>query len=222
MTVPFTHAAVRLLAAAGAGALLGLEREIRGRPAGLRTTMLVCFSAAAVLLFVQGMTGGDSAATSRVTQGVVTGIGFLGAGVITRRGTLVHGLTTAAVIWIATILGLTFGAGLWDYGAFGVAVTLLILISLRRCEGWLTREWHGTFTITVQMSGVTDVEIRQRLEAAKVKVKNVCLQYDFEAKQRTLRCDIKHGRKHLFDVTEKVLADRTPARGVISVRWDHE
>jgi putative Mg2+ transporter-C (MgtC) family protein len=217
--VTFTQATLRVLAAAGAGAAFGLEREIRGRPAGLRTTMITTFAAAAAMIFAEQALG-DSA--SRFAQGLITGIGFLGAGTITRHESLVHGLTTAAVVWTATIIGMTFGAGLWSLGVLSLALTLLILLPLRACEKWLPREWHGTFVITVQLAGITDAEIKQRLEAAHVKVKHVCLEYDLEAKQRTLRCDIKHRKQHLFQVAEQVMTDLTHARGVLSASWEQE
>ena len=217
--ISFTQATLRLIAAAGAGAAFGIEREIRGRPAGLRTTMLTTLAAAAAMVFAE-QTFGDSA--SRLSQGLITGIGFLGAGTITRHESLVHGLTTAAVVWAATILGMTFGAGLWSLGWLTLGVSLLILLPLRGCEKWLPREWHGRFIITVQMSGITDAEIKQRLEAAQVKVKHVCLEYDLEAKQRTMRCEIKHRRQHLFQVAEQVMSDLTHARGVLSANWEQE
>jgi putative Mg2+ transporter-C (MgtC) family protein len=219
VSISVTEAALRLLAAGVAGAAVGVERQRRGRPAGLRTTMVTCVAAAAAMLFAQILT---PEGTSRVAQGVITGIGFLGAGIITREGTLVHGLTTAAVIWTSTVLGLLFGVGLWAFGGMGVVLVLLILVPLRLCEQVLAHEWHGRFVVTVQMAGITDPEIKQRLQAAGVKVKHVCLDYDMEAKQRKLTCEIVLTRRHLFQVAEQVMTDFTHARGVLAASWNQE
>src|SRR5690349_11606932 len=107
-TLTFPQVALRLGCAAAAGAIIGVERELRGRPAGLRTTILACIAAAVGTIFSAATFGQDG---SRVAQGFVIGIGFLGSGVIVHRGASVTGLTTAAVLWIATILGMVFGTG---------------------------------------------------------------------------------------------------------------
>src|SRR5689334_10257122 len=190
---------LRLGCATLAGAIIGIERELRGRPAGLRTTILATVAAAVGIIFSIAVFGQDG---SRVAQGFVIGIGFLGSGVIVHRGASVTGLTTAAVLWLATILGLVFGAGQYALGCLAITLTLLILVALRWTEGWLPREWHGTLVVTVQMSGLSDAEIRQKVESLHVDVKHVCLEYDLDAKQRTVRCLVKHHRRHHFQVSE--------------------
>jgi len=107
-----TRVAIRLLTAAILGGIIGFEREHRGKAAGLRTHMLVALGSALFVLVPQ-QAGGTSADISRVTQGLVTGIGFLGAGSIVKgvdeRG--VHGLTTAAGLWLTAAIGMTAGLG---------------------------------------------------------------------------------------------------------------
>ncbi len=126
---------LRLVVAAFAGCLLGLNREMLGKPAGLRTHALVSLGsalAAVTILGIPGVNAGE--ALSRVMQGVVTGIGFLGAGVILQRSSgKVTGLTTAAMVWIAAMLGLAAGAGRWLEVLVATALTFLILI-LERWE----------------------------------------------------------------------------------------
>ncbi|MEX2598032.1 MAG: MgtC/SapB family protein [Dehalococcoidia bacterium] len=117
--------ALRLLAATILGAVIGLERERRGRPAGLRTLALVSLgSAGFTVVSAFGFLGGDP---GRVASGVVTGIGFLGAGSILREGSGVTGVTTAASIWAVAALGMLVGAGLY---ILAISMTLLILIVL--------------------------------------------------------------------------------------------
>jgi putative Mg2+ transporter-C (MgtC) family protein len=122
-----------------AGALIGLERSYNGRPAGFRTHSLVALAAAsaAVLtfepMFLSGL-GGNRLDPSRLSQGVMTGIGFLGAGVIFKEGMSVQGLTTAASIWACAAVGFLFGVGMWPAGALVTGAVLVTLILFRAIE----------------------------------------------------------------------------------------
>ncbi|RRV10390.1 MgtC/SapB family protein [Pseudomonas sp. v388] len=122
-----TRITVRLLMAALLGGILGYEREHRGKAAGIRTHMLVCMGAALFVL-VPRMAGADDAALSRVVQGIVAGIGFLGAGTILKDGVRsaaqVKGLTTAAGLWMTAAIGVAAGMG---REATAVLSTLLAL-----------------------------------------------------------------------------------------------
>ncbi|WP_420469853.1 MgtC/SapB family protein [Brevundimonas sp. FT23042] len=123
-----------------AGAVIGLEREWRGRAAGLRTHILV--SLASALLMLAAVSQADWAFRAlpdqnvvtdpvRMAHGVLTGIGFLCAGVIFRAGFSIHGLTTAASLWITAAIGLLFGARLYEIGVAGVVATAAILAGLK-------------------------------------------------------------------------------------------
>ena len=107
---------LRPLAALLAGALVGLERSYHGRAAGLRTYALVCLGSALLVALadelMRGPAGGLGDST-RVIQGIVTGVGFLGAGVIVKEGFSVRGLTTAASIWVISAVGVVIGAGFY-------------------------------------------------------------------------------------------------------------
>ena len=118
---------LRLLLAAALGAIIGYQRERAGKPAGLRTHILICVGAA--LFTVASLYGfGAVADPSRVAAGIVAGIGFIGAGAIIRTGEgIVAGLTTAATIWAVAAIGLAAGAGLYLVSA---VTTVLILIVL--------------------------------------------------------------------------------------------
>jgi putative Mg2+ transporter-C (MgtC) family protein len=120
-----------------AGGLVGLERSFHGRAAGLRTYALVSFASALLVVVAQYLEsgpGGGNGNVTRVVQGIVTGIGFLGAGVIVKEGFTVRGLTTAASIWVVSAIGVTFGAGFLIPGAVAVALTLGALALLRIVE----------------------------------------------------------------------------------------
>ena len=129
-----------ILGAVIAGGLIGFEREYRGRAAGFRTHILVALASTLLMLAAarQGawtyaeIPGSQIVADpTRMAHGILTGIGFLCAGVIFREGFSVHGLTTAASLWMVSALGVLFGAGLTGLGAIGAAVTLSILVALR-------------------------------------------------------------------------------------------
>ena len=126
--------AIRLAAATFAGAVIGLNRDLRRKPAGVRTHALVTLGAAiSTLLIVHFEPGGQVAnadALSRVVQGIITGIGFLGAGVILRDAAgRVSGLTTAATIWICAALGTLCGVGDWALLLMSLGLVLLILLA---------------------------------------------------------------------------------------------
>lgn len=125
-----TQVTVRLLMAALLGAVLGFEREMKGKAAGVRTHMLVAIGAALFVL-VPRMAGADDAALSRVVQGIVAGIGFLGAGTILkgRDGDAGHvkGLTTAAGLWMTAAIGVAAGMGREATALISTVLTLLVL-----------------------------------------------------------------------------------------------
>ena len=120
---------LRLVGAATIGALIGLNRDLHHKPSGLKTLSLVALGAALVTLVVIDGTA-DPNAVSRVLQGVITGIGFLGAGVIIREPstTKVRGLTTAAAIWVTACLGSACGMGAWRPAMVATAILAFILL----------------------------------------------------------------------------------------------
>jgi putative Mg2+ transporter-C (MgtC) family protein len=129
-----TDLLLRLVAATAIGALVGLNRELRDKPAGLRTHALVGLGAAVVTVSAIGVAAaaGDPRgdAFARVVQGVITGIGFLGAGVILRdtEQQRIHGLTSAATIWVVACLGIACGAGHWATVLAASVLTFVVLI----------------------------------------------------------------------------------------------
>jgi len=115
------------------GGLIGWEREVEGKPAGLRTIMLVCLSACIFVLSVEwaSVDRGCSMDVARVMSGIAEGVGFLGAGLIMRSGGKVRWLTTAASVWAAAAVGLTVGLGLYYVAVLG---SILVFVTLRWFE----------------------------------------------------------------------------------------
>ncbi len=128
--LPLEDVVLRLMSALLLGMLMGVEREVHGRPAGLRTHGLVSIGSALFTLISIGMLG-QRADPGRIAAGVVTGIGFLGAGTIMRYGFSVYGLTTAASIWAAAAVGMACGVG-WLPAALIATATVLLTLALLR------------------------------------------------------------------------------------------
>ena len=123
---PFSEAFLRLALAAGLGGAIGLEREFRHKPAGLRTNMLIALGSALFSMLSVEL-GAGAGSPDRIAAQVVTGIGFLGAGAILRSGENVHGLTTAATIWVNAAIGMAAGLGSYTVAAVAAAITLGVL-----------------------------------------------------------------------------------------------
>lgn len=120
--------ALRLVAATVIGGAIGLNRDLHGKPTGVRTMALVGLGSALIIV-ASSLVGGNGDAT-RAVQGIITGIGFLGAGVIVKNAgsAHVHGLTTAATIWLTAALGVTCGLGHWRLALLALALSLAVLM----------------------------------------------------------------------------------------------
>lgn len=140
---------LRLGAATLAGGLIGLNRDLHGKPIGLRTLSIVSLATAMLLVLVDPSydQGGpkNADAASRVMQGILTGIGFLGAGVIIRaeHDFRIRGLTSAACTWLAACVGIVCGVGQWRIVIVALAITFTVLIVGGRIERWLHRTLGG-------------------------------------------------------------------------------
>ncbi len=159
LVLPVSTVALRLLVAFVLGGVIGLERERRDRPAGLRTHILVTVGAALVMMLSR-LIAGEDFDPGRIAAGVVTGIGFLGAGTIIRYGADVHGLTTAATIWAASVVGLTVGIGSYSAAVVATAIIFVTLTALRRLEryiGGVTAEQRITVQLTSGASFPTQI-----------------------------------------------------------------
>lgn len=185
---------VRLLAALGAGALIGYERSFHGRPAGLRTHVLVCLASALLMLVTVyedhwvRTTGDSRLDPTRMAQGIMTGIGFLGAGVIVKEGLNVRGLTTAASIWITAGIGVLAGVGLYLPMAFSVLLTLLVLSVFRWIEMRVPTQAYYYFDVQYSREGTVSEEgMRSLLGKLGFSIANFSYRLDGTGQQRLLR-----------------------------------
>ena len=143
MGLDFADIALRLAAAMVAGALIGVDREIKKRPAGVQTHALVAIGAALTVLVVVGAPSAAADYLGHAVQGIITGIGFLGAGVIMQYERRVEGLTTAASIWTAAALGMACGAGYLALAGIGLAAVIFVLVVGGWVERWMERRGMG-------------------------------------------------------------------------------
>ncbi|HET8745213.1 MAG TPA: MgtC/SapB family protein [Ramlibacter sp.] len=166
----------RLIAALFAGGLIGLERSHRGRPAGFRTHALVCLASSLLMLvtvyeshwFSVSLEGGSRATIdpTRLAQGIMTGIGFVGAGAIIKEGFSVRGLTTAASIWITAAIGILTGIGFYLAAAIGTLLALGTLSLFRWVEARVPTESYATFMVRFKRgAAVTEEDLRKLLRA---------------------------------------------------------
>jgi putative Mg2+ transporter-C (MgtC) family protein len=156
----------RLLLAVALGGLVGLERQIHGRPAGIRTHILVCLGSALVMTITESF--GPSVDPGRAVAGIVTGVGFLGAGVIVKSKEVVRGLTTAACIWFVAALGVVVGQGLYVIASASTVIAIAILTLL----AWFAHHVPSISYHSVQVSGrvedVDSIETKCRQELARL------------------------------------------------------
>lgn len=175
----FLEIALRLLAALGIGALIGMERSYQGRPAGFRTHALVCLASAVLMLVTvyesQWVTAAGLSRTTvdptRMAQGIMTGIGFLGAGAIIKEGLAIRGLTTAASIWITAAIGILVGIGFYTPAGLAAALTLGTLSAFRWIESRMPALLYYEFTLRLDESrAMAEDELRKLLAKHRVSV----------------------------------------------------
>lgn len=153
-SIPLTQILIRLLVALACGAVLGWEREAQHKPAGFRTNILIALGAAAYTLVTLGILASfeglqsDTARADvlRLVQGIVGGIGFLGAGAIIQSGGSIKGMTTAATIWVLGAIGIACGAGQFQIAIATVAFTMLVLTAFGFIERRTTKRDLGNDT----------------------------------------------------------------------------
>ena len=170
-TVP-AAALFRLLLAVLLGGLIGLERELKHRPAGLRTNMFICFGSAMFTLLSYELSGGHE--PTRIAAQIIPGIGFIGAGSILHARGLVNGLTTAATLFVVASVGMAVGGGLYVTAIFATLVVLLVLYALGRFEDTFNLKiFSFGYEVTAKTSDEVITEVNSLLEADHRMMDNV-------------------------------------------------
>jgi putative Mg2+ transporter-C (MgtC) family protein len=181
---------LRLFAALLVGGLIGLERSFHGRPAGFRTHALVCLSTSLLMLITVYETrwfpgisqGRISLDPTRMAQGIMTGIGFLGAGTIMREGLSVRGLTTAASLWITAAIGILVGIGFFFPAVLASALTLGTLSLFRWIEARIPAEFYAHFIVRfARERALSEAEMRGMLKEHGFTVGTISYRLDLDA-----------------------------------------
>lgn len=185
----------RLILASILGGAVGLEREVHGRPTGVRTYLLLSLGSALIMVISEYLFhkyhGGVPGINLQVDPGriaaqAITGIGFLGAGVIIRNKDTIRGLTTAACVWVVCAVGLTIGAGFYLYGGVVAAITVVSLVGLKPLEKRLRRDWYQEMTVVSgDVSGQVE-RIQEIIDRCGLKVVNSGLSKDLEKQEVTM------------------------------------
>lgn len=199
MPVPLFETLLRLGTAVACGAVIGLEREHQGQPAGLRTHITVALAAAVVMLvaieypYHQNYTADDrewlAINPGHIAGGIVTGIGFLGAGTILRVGLTIHGLTTAASLWLVAALGMVAGGGMYAEAGVTTLLSFLTLTSLRLVKSSLGRRLPRQLTLKVAHADAPR-DLPDRLTRYRAEVGAIDYEHDVESGTVTFQVDV--------------------------------
>ncbi len=187
---------LRLLLAAGLGALIGFERETHGQAAGLRTHMILAVGATLAMTLSINLASGSGGDPARLAAQVVSGIGFLGAGAILRYGASIRGLTTATSLWTLAIVGLAVGAGQYLVGAATTVFLLIILSLLDLVEKFVVR---ARVQIPLMINGKDDLlridELRALLKKHHIEMSNLYVNKNIKKQSVTLRVMVTYSGK---------------------------
>jgi putative Mg2+ transporter-C (MgtC) family protein len=205
---------IRLLLTMVAAGAIGFDRDQRGRPAGLRTNLLVALAAsiammqANALMISQGKTADSFVVmdTMRLPLGILSGIGFIGAGAIIKRGEMITGVTTAATLWFVTVMGLCFGGGQIGLGLWAFAIGFAVLVGLKRFETLMPQWHHGTLRVTLLKSEFDSMHVERLLAKAGVSARAPSIELNEEQEGiKTLGWKIQWSAKHNDDSAPAVI-----------------
>ncbi len=207
----------RLVVALAIGALIGLERSYRGRPAGFRTHALVCLSTSLLMLLTayeelwvpQGAEVRVTLDPTRMAQGIMTGIGFLGAGAILRDGLSIRGLTTAASIWMTAAIGILVGIGFLAPALMAAVLTLGTLSVFRWIEARLRVQVYAHFSVRfARAAAMAEDELRRLVEAKGFTIANLNYRLDggddFFEYRMVLRTSVAQNLRQLAETLERM------------------
>jgi putative Mg2+ transporter-C (MgtC) family protein len=221
----------RVLFAAILGALIGLERDIRGRSAGLRTNILVSVGSSVFMLLSIGLavkwlesySGSASADPTRIAAQIITGIGFIGAGAIIKYKFSVQGLTTAACLWTTSAIGMACGAGFFEIAILATVIAIFVLTVLNRVERLYSKDNYRVIKITVHK----DVAIHRIIELIKkegILVLHYDVEKDYEHGTVAITSEVKFQNKDTDDkMAESVIGALEKSEiSVMNVHWRHQ
>lgn len=227
VTLHASDVALRLIFTIVAGVLVGLNRGASGRAAGMRTTLLVCLAAAVAMIQANALMGTVGKAKDsfivldlmRLPLGILSGMGFIGAGAILRRGDLVLGVTTAATLWFVTVLGLCFGGGQLALGSVALVIGLIVLWGLKEVERCIVQEHPGMLLLTSDANGPTETAVRAYIEREGFSVVSWAVSYGRRGAHRTFRCGVRWRARRNDTRVPTFVSELARQPGVLRLNW---
>jgi putative Mg2+ transporter-C (MgtC) family protein len=229
LTLTWEQIALRILLATIASMLIGLNRDERGHPAGMRTTMLVCLAAcfaqlqANLLLTTAGKTVSSFSVLDleRLPLGILSGIGFIGAGVIVKRdNNIVTGVTTAATMWFVSVVGLLFGGGQLRLGCAAAVLAMLILWGLKQVENFMPRIQQGNLCMALDGDSPGEEELRKLIQEACCEFTRWQATYDPPGALSTLDCTVRWRERASHEAgTPRAIQQLRALQGIRSLTW---
>jgi putative Mg2+ transporter-C (MgtC) family protein len=227
LTISLPDICARLLCAVLAGIVIGWNRSRHGRAAGLRTMTLVSLAAcvsmiqANLLLPLTGKAPDSFVVMDlmRLPLGILSGMGFIGAGAILRRDNFVVGVTTAAAMWFVTVLGLCFGGGQLLLGLAGLSIGIAVLFGLKTIEDRMKRDRLGKLSIVIGSAGPGEEEIRNLLKADGFRIESVSIKADRPGLDHELGFDLQWRTREDQTGIPSAIDNLTRRSGVIRVAW---
>jgi putative Mg2+ transporter-C (MgtC) family protein len=227
LSLQCTDIALRLALTVIVGLMLGYNRGGHGKAAGFRTTLLVCLAASVAMMQVNlllPLAGRmpDSFVMNdlmRLPLGTLTGVGFIGGGAILRRGSLVVGVTTAATLWLGTVIGLCIGGGQIALGLAATVLGLFALWVLKWVEGTLRQESYARFSIQTDGTEPTDQELRRRIDDAGLSIVRCEIAVDRARDCRTLIFVLRETRLASDTKPPRLMAELSSETGIVKLQW---
>lgn len=232
ISLTWQQIAFRIAFALIASFLIGYDRDEHGKTAGIRTTMLVCLAATLAMLQANLLMNSTGKASSsyivldlmRLPLGILSGIGFIGAGAILRKDGLVHGLTTAATLWFVTVLGLLFGGDQLKLGIVSTAIALFILWALKLLEQRISVRRSGTVYIELNEQAATsqpvdETALRGILHQGGFSIHNWNAQY-IGPSLHSVSCDLHwNDSGETEPSTPLVIRELTSSSSIATLTW---
>jgi putative Mg2+ transporter-C (MgtC) family protein len=228
LTLTWSEVALRLALTVVAGVLLGYNRSQHGKAAGITTTVLVCLAGSVAMIQVNlllPMAGRPPSSfvmndLMRLPLGILTGVGFIGAGAILRRETLmVVGVTTAATLWLATVIGLCLGGGQVMLGLAATLLGLLALWGLKAIENRLKVEHRARLRIALDSNGPAEEELRRRLASEGLTIAGSRTRLLMSMNHRDFVFEIRYQRRSPLTQMPPAVQALASENGVVSLEW---
>jgi putative Mg2+ transporter-C (MgtC) family protein len=218
---------VRLILTLAAGGLLGIERSKTGHSAGLRTTLLVTLAASVSMIQMNLLVQTNGKPQNsyvvmdlmRLPLGILTGVGFIGAGAIVRKNELVVGITTAATMWFATVIGLCLGGGQLVLGSVSTAIGFAILWWLRTLENLVERYHSAELTVTTADAQLSAESLRRYLPAAHFQINSVSMVHSTGDHFRTFDFEVRWSDVPENAVIPAWISELEDLPGLLRLEW---